>query len=557
MRCARFASASVALVFLIPACNTPPVTMGSDAGSPGDGAVGDAWMAGDGGPGTDGGPGIDGGPTCGTLSECAAAWEARASDHLDAVADDPVALAAFLHDVPKGGDLHNHLTGAVYAETYLAWGSADGDCINTTTFAAVYPGSCSASTQPAPTSGAFYEQIIDAWSMRNFVPGGAESGHDHFFATFGKYGAIAGAHRDDDIADVAARAADESQLYVETMFNVGKEVGDLAATTWSGSVTASDLPSFYAMLTASSSFGAAVTTDTATVTSASRNWRNMLDCSGDSPPAACDVEVRFVAQVSRTGANDQIFGQLVSAFEIASRTGALVGVNLSSPEDDSRAISNYDLHMAMLDFLYQTYTATSRSPLRVTLHAGELTPAFLPSGSTANTFHIRAAVEIAHAERIGHGIDVLSETDATGLLDEMRDRHVLVEVCLSSNAQILEVAGAAHPLMTYLDHDVPVALATDDQGVSRSSMAGEYARAVTDQGLDYRQLKTLARQSLEHSFLPGASLWEDVTTGTMVSACTPLADPPSTACQTLLDGSERARMQWMLESRFRAFERLQ
>src|ERR1051325_5275528 len=31
-----------------------------------------------------------------------------------------------------------------------------------------------------------YNQIIDAWSMRNWRPG-EESGHDHFFATFDKF----------------------------------------------------------------------------------------------------------------------------------------------------------------------------------------------------------------------------------------------------------------------------------------------------------------------------------------------------------------------------------
>ncbi len=54
---------------------------------------------------------------------------------------------------------------------------------------------------------------------------------------------------------------------------------------------------------------------------------------------------------------------------------------------------------------------------------------------------------------------------------------------------------------------VPVALATDDEGVSRSEMTREYERAVADQGLDYATLKKMARTSLEHSFLPGASLW--------------------------------------------------
>jgi hypothetical protein len=107
---------------------------------------------------------------------------------------------------------------------------------------------------------------------------------------------------------------------------------------------------------------------------------------------------------------------------------------------------------------------------------------------------------------------------------------------------------------------VPVALATDDQGVSRSSIAGEYTRAALDQHLEYRQLKTLARNSLEHAFLPGASLW--TTPFTPVDACTPtatmaLGDPASATCAAYLATSARASAQWALEHRFLAFERLQ
>src|SRR6185295_9945061 len=105
----------------------------------------------------------------------------------------------------------------------------------------------------------------------------------------------------------------------------------------------------------------------------------------------------------------------------------------------------------------------------------------------------------------------MSETDPQGLLDELRQKNVLVEVCLSSNSQILQVQGAAHPLSSYLQNQVPVALATDDQGVSRSSLAGEFLRGVLDQNLRYRQLKAMARDSLEHAFLPGASLWSSIT----------------------------------------------
>ena len=117
---------------------------------------------------------------CGTPSECAAIWEQHASDRFDAILGDATALAAFLRAVPKGGDLHNHLTGAVYAETYLAWAKADGDCINSTTFSAVYSNQCSASTQPTPTAGTFYDQIVAAWSMQDFVPSAGNTGHDHF-----------------------------------------------------------------------------------------------------------------------------------------------------------------------------------------------------------------------------------------------------------------------------------------------------------------------------------------------------------------------------------------
>ena len=510
------------------------------------------------------GPDAAGGPdaapaACGTPAQCATVWEQAASDKFDGLLGDPTGLATFLKAVPKGGDLHNHLSGAVYAETYLAWAKTDNDCINSSSLAAV--NACGTGTQPVPASGTLFDTIVRAWSMKDFVAG-AQTGHDHFFATFGKYGLVAGSHRDDTIADIATRAANENQLYIETMFNLGKNVGTLAGSVWTQPVTAATLPQFYDALLASPQFASQLTSDVNVVNGARTGYRTTLGCNDVSGPEACDVGVRFIAQVSRTGANDVIFGQLVSAFEMASRTPWIVGANLSSPEDDSASISNYDLHMAMLDFLHTKYTVPGKSPLHVTLHAGELVPKYLPAGSTANTFHVRAAVQIAHAERIGHGVDVMSETNPNALLAEMAANHVLVEVCLASNDQILEVKGTAHPLAAYLAAGVPVALATDDQGVSRSSLAGEYQRAALDQHLTYRQLKTIARQSLEHAFLPGASLWTAVPTAAPVAACAPtdtmgVGDTANAACEQFLAGSERARLQWELEHRFRVFEAAQ
>ncbi|HMJ22485.1 MAG TPA: hypothetical protein VK513_11275, partial [Terriglobales bacterium] len=56
-------------------------------------------------------------------------------------------------------------------------------------------------------------------------------------------------------------------------------------------------------------------------------------------------------------------------------------------------------------------------------------------------------------------------------------------------------------LPAYMRYAVPVALATDDQGVARSDMTHEYLRAAETYGLTYADLKHMAQQSLEHSFL--------------------------------------------------------
>ena len=140
------------------------------------------------------------------------------------------------------------------------------------------------------------------------------------------------------------------------------------------------------------------------------------------------------------------------------------------------------------------------------------------------------------------------ERDAKGLLREMTAKNVMVEVCLTSNDVILGVTGKDHALAGYMKYAVPVALATDDQGVSRGNMTHEYVRAVQDQGLSYPELKKMARTSLEHSFLPGNTLTtqcaDDAGSGSV-----------SPSCKTALDVSEKAREQWKLEKAFAEFEK--
>jgi adenosine deaminase len=194
--------------------------------------------------------------------------------------------------------------------------------------------------------------------------------------------------------------------------------------------------------------------------------------------------------------------------------------------------------------------------VHISLHAGELAPGLVPPDGLS--FHIREAVELGHAERIGHGVDVLYETDPAALLKEMGDKHVMVEVNLTSNDVILGVQGRDHPLAAYRAAHVPVALSTDDEGVSRIDLTHEYVRAVTEQGLSYVDLKRSARTSLEHAFLHGDSLWAKPDEFTVrKSACAaPITErsEATSACRAFLDANEKAAEEWELERRFGAFE---
>jgi adenosine deaminase len=205
----------------------------------------------------------------------------------------------------------------------------------------------------------------------------------------------------------------------------------------------------------------------------------------------------------------------------------------------------------MIGFLHTLYP-----DVHISLHAGELKLGLVPPEGLR--FHIRQAIELAHAERIGHGVDVMYEDRPRDLLTEMVDRHVMVEINLTSNEGILGVDGDAHPFPVYRSVHVPVALSTDDEGVSRIDLTHEYVRAALDYHLRYADLKKLARTGMEHDFLPGASLWarpDDFNAP--VDACKGQAlgdEKPSAGCKALLDKSEKAQAQWELERRFRAFE---
>ena len=177
----------------------------------------------------------------------------RAERALESARSNPLELHEFLRRMPKGTDLHSHLTGAVYAESWIRAGAEDSLCVDLGTLSFFKTAALTRSIPPQPVCGeghvraaqAFedqhlYDSLVDAFSMRAFVPSAGVSGHDHFFDAFAKFHAVEKRHTGDWLDEVSARAAAQNEQYLELMDTpdfshaaaIAKEIGwkdDLAA----------------------------------------------------------------------------------------------------------------------------------------------------------------------------------------------------------------------------------------------------------------------------------------------------------------------------------------
>ena len=504
--------------------------------------------------------------------------EAHAVRAFDAAKASPLALHAFLERMPKGADLHMHLAGAVYAETFLREAAEDNLCINPTLLTLVKNIGATRSIPPQPvcaegdvrastvfTDQHLYDAMVDSFSMRSFVPSSGISGHDQFFATFRRFGGLGPANLGEWLDEVATRAAAQNEQYLEIMhtpsfthaLKLGSEYGWPTAAATTGDfrqVTTGTTPAELAALRQRLLAGGLmedVAADREELAAGLRRRNELEHCGQPNATPACGVTIRFLFQVLRQNPPQLVFATTLLGFELAKADPEVVGINFVQPEDAYLSMSEYTRQMRMLDYLHGAYPE-----VHIALHAGELAPGLVPPEGLR--FHIRQAVELGHAERIGHGVDVMYEDNPQALLREMAQRHVMTEVNLTSNDVILGVSTNRHSLPEYRAAGVPVALSTDDEGVSRIDLTHEYARAAIDFTLGYRDLKQMARTSLEHSFLPGESLWAERDRFDRVqAACAGQllgADHPGARCAEFLHGSARAAQQWELEHRFRAFE---
>jgi adenosine deaminase len=329
--------------------------------------------------------------------------ERRATLNLEAARANPLQLHNLLKKMPKGADLHNHLSGAVYAESWIRAGAEDHLCVNLASLSFVKPnaapekdaGATACGNGKVPAADAYKDQhlfdaLVDAFSMRGFVPSPGVTGHDHFFDTFAKFGGTDHRHLGEWLDEVATRADRQNEQYLELMHT--PEFGRAAAIAneigWH-----EDSGQFRDELLAHGLRDEVATARTE-MDEAEALRRKLEHCGQPDAAPACRVEIRYLCQVLRGFPKQQVFAQTALCFETATADSRFVGINFVMPEDGYISMSDYALHMRMIAFLRKLY-----AKIHLSLHAGELARGLVPYEGLC--CHIRLAVEEAKAERIG------------------------------------------------------------------------------------------------------------------------------------------------------------
>lgn len=170
--------------------------------------------------------------------------------------------------------------------------------------------------------------------------------------------------------------------------------------------------------------------------------------------------------------------QRVVELAVRYRTRNVVGIGIGGDEARGPA-----------EWFGPSYRYAAENGLRLTAHAGE----------TTGPESIWGALNL-RAERIGHGIRARQDGE---LMDVLAERQIPVEVCVSSNLQ----TGACpaieeHPVREFFERGMMVTLNSDDPAMFHTTLEGEYQLVQQQFGLSDEQMRELARNSFEASFLP-------------------------------------------------------
>ncbi|MBF4519319.1 adenosine deaminase [Flavobacterium sp. ANB] len=433
-----------------------------------------------------------------------------AESYLEKIRNNEALLTAFFQQMPKGGDLHHHFSGSVYAEPLLERAIAEDFYLNLETMAV-------SKTKPAKGNWqtfsslkndgklSFYEQqVMQTWSIKDY--NGSVPSDDQFFDSFMKFEPTIKGHFAEGMLELKKRALSENVSYIETQLS-----------TIPCDMNVADLTDFNTKLRQAS----AQKDEKAVLKLLDELYKSIQQ--KDAKKYAADFNNNFIAKLHKDLKIDDerftmryqnfvlrfmdpvdLFKNLTIAFISANDSKLVAGVNIVSPEHGENSMKDYWLHMVMFKYCHSKFP-----DVKYTLHAGELTLGLVQPEDL--TWHINDAIYIAGANRIGHGVDIAYEANSYDLLKYMSKNNIPIEINLVSNEFILKVKENRHPFTLYKEFNVPIVISTDDAGILRTNMTEQYvllAKRYPD--VSYATIKQYVYNSINYSFIQDAAVKKEL-----------------------------------------------
>ncbi len=447
-------------------------------------------------------------------------------DYFQKIRKNEAELTAFISQMPKGGDLHNHYTGAVYGESYVKW-LIDADyCLNPKTLETARPSLCGdpgfiklsvlQSTMKSADFEILKSKLVRLYSTKEWDQVHSDAREEHFFATFGNFSNGSGLNFDKGLQELKNRAIAENVSYIEMMFsNIRLQKHSPSVPVLDNGDTMKYYNAVLAQLEKTADknqlmsmlqkLHSAVANEMPFVAPYYNNFVDSMHNSfvGESPV----FTMRYLAFITRISDPLSTFLNILAAFETvhSSAKKHLIGLNIVAPEDNPVSMHDYWLHMQFFAYCHSVYP-----DVRYSMHAGELTEGVVQPEEL--TWHIRGAVYDAGAKRVGHGVDIAYEKNNYELLRYMSTNKIAVEINLLSNEFILGVKDDRHPILLYKHFNVPIVISTDDAGVSRTSLTEQYVLlAKRYDEVTYQDIKSYVYNSIKYSFIDDAPLKEKLT----------------------------------------------
>ena len=430
-----------------------------------------------------------------------------AESYLEKIRNNEALLTAFFQQMPKGGDLHHHFSGSIYAEPLLERAIAKDFYLNLETMQVA---------KNKPSNGnwetfsslknkgqlAFYQQqVMQTWSAKDYN-GVSVPSDDLFFDSFDKFFPVIDGHFAEGLLELKKRALSENVSYIETQLSIIP-----------CDMKVDNLTDFNSKLRQ-----AAIQKDEKAVLKLLDDLFKSIQ-QKDAKKYAEDFNTNFIARLHKDLKIDDerftmryqnfvlrfmepvdLFKNLVIAFLSANESKLVAGVNIVSPEHGENSMKDYWLHMVMFKYCHSKFP-----DVKYTLHAGELTLGLVQPEDL--TWHINSAIYTAGANRIGHGVDIAYEANSYDLLRYMAKNNIPIEINLASNEFILKVKEGRHPFTLYKEFNVPIVISTDDAGILRTNLTEQYvllAKRYPD--VSYEKIKQYVYNSINYSFIQDVSV---------------------------------------------------